>query len=71
MNLSRLLITAGVVIALAGVLLGLAQKLHLPLGRLPGDVVFRGRQSTVYFPVITCLLLSVLGSLVLWLLNRR
>jgi hypothetical protein len=71
MSLSRLLITAGVVLTVAGVLLAFGEKLHLPLGRLPGDLVFRGRQTTVYFPILTCLLLSVLGSLVLWLLNRR
>jgi len=38
---------------------------------LPGDIVYRGRNTTFYFPWVTCLLLSVLGTLVLWLLNRR
>ncbi len=56
---------------LAGVLLAFAKKLNLPLGRLPGDILFRGRHSTLYFPIVTCLLLSALGTLLLWLINRR
>jgi hypothetical protein len=41
------------------------------LGRLPGDLVWKGEHSTVYFPVVTCLLLSALLSLVFWLIGRR
>jgi hypothetical protein len=40
------------------------------LGRLPGDIVFRGKNTTFYFPIVTCLVLSVILSLILWLLNR-
>ena len=50
---------------------GLLWELGFPAGRLPGDLVWRGRQTTFYFPVVTSLLLSVLLSLVLWLLHRR
>jgi Protein of unknown function (DUF2905) len=71
MSLGRVLIVTGVVLACAGLLLTLAEKANLPLGRLPGDIVFRGKHSTVYFPIVTCLLLSVLASIVMWLLNRR
>jgi Protein of unknown function (DUF2905) len=38
---------------------------------LPGDIKWQGKGTTFYFPVVTCLLLSILGSLLLWLLNRR
>ncbi|HEX3685474.1 MAG TPA: DUF2905 domain-containing protein [Bryobacteraceae bacterium] len=71
MNLGRLLILAGAVLIAMGVLVLMANRLHLPLGRLPGDIVWRGKQTTVYVPWVTCLLLSLLGSLILWLLSRR
>ena len=69
-DLGKLLLVVGGIIALAGVVLLAAGKLHLPLGRLPGDIVYRGKNMTFYFPLATCLLLSVILSLVLWLLNR-
>ncbi len=71
MSLGRLLIVAGVVLIAAGIIVLLLERAHLPMGRLPGDVIWRGKNTTVYFPIITCLLLSLLGTLVLWLLNRR
>jgi hypothetical protein len=71
MNLGRLLIFAGfVLIALGAAVLAL-NRLNLPFGRLPGDVVWRGKNTTVYFPWMTCLVLSVLGTLILWLFSRR
>ena len=70
MGLGRLLIFAGIVlIGLAVVLL--LSRLNVPLGRLPGDVVWRGKNTTVYFPIITCFVLSLLGTLLLWLFSRR
>jgi Protein of unknown function (DUF2905) len=71
MNTGRLLIVAGITITAAGVLILLAGRLNLPLGRLPGDIVWRGKNTTIYFPWVTCLLLSALGTLLLWLLNRK
>lgn len=71
MSLGRLLILAGVVLIAAGVIVLLLERSHLPLGRLPGDVIWRGKNTTVYFPIVTCLLLSLLGTLILWLVNRR
>jgi hypothetical protein len=70
-NVGRLLIFAGFGLIALGALVLLLNKINLPLGRLPGDIVYRGRNTTFYFPWVTCLLLSVLGTLVLWLLNRR
>ncbi len=69
-DLGKLLLVVGGIIVLAGILLVAAGKLHLPLGRLPGDIVYRGKNTTFYFPIVTCLVLSVILSLVLWLLNR-
>ena len=71
MSLGRLLIFAGFVLIAAGVIVLLLERAHLPLGRLPGDFVWRGKNTTVYFPIVTCLLLSLLGTLILWLVNRR
>ncbi len=70
-NLGRLLIFAGLFLIALGVAVLLLPRLNLPLGRMPGDVVWRGKNTTVYFPIITCLILSLLGTLVLWLVNRR
>ncbi len=69
-GLGRLLIFAGAFIVVLGVCVLLAQKLGLPLGRLPGDIAWKGKHTSVYFPLATCLLLSVILSLVLYLLNH-
>jgi len=69
--LGRLLIVAGLVLTALGVVILLINKLDLPLGQLPGDVVWRGKQTTVYFPWVTCLIISVILTLILWIVNRR
>jgi hypothetical protein len=69
-DLGKLLLVVGGILVLAGIVFLLAGKLHLPLGRLPGDIVYRGKSMTFYFPLATCLLLSLVLSLVLWLFNR-
>ena len=48
----------------------LAAKLNLPLGRLPGDIIWRGKNSAFYFPWVTCLLFSLLATLLLWIFKR-
>jgi hypothetical protein len=70
-SLGRLLISAGLILVGLGVLALLLSRLNLPLGRMPGDIVWRGKNTTVYFPIVTCLLLSLLGTLVLWLFSKR
>ena len=54
----------------AGAFLFFGGRLPLRLGRLPGDVVHRGEHSTFYFPVVTCLVLSVGLSLIFWLFSH-
>lgn len=71
MNLARVLIIAGVVLICVGFVVLLLNRLNLPVGRLPGDVVWRGKRTTIYFPWVTCLILSALATIVLWLMNRR
>jgi fumarate reductase subunit D len=71
MNLGRLLIVAGLALAALGVVVLLINKLDLPIGRLPGDIVYRGRNTTFYFPWVSCLIISVILTLILWVVNRR
>jgi hypothetical protein len=71
MGLGRLLIFTGLLLVGAGIVVLLAAKLNLPLGRLPGDIVWRGKNGTVYFPWVTCLLLSLVATLLFWIFNRR
>ena len=68
--LGRMLIALGLVLVVFGVLLTFAGRLPFRLGRLPGDIVVQGKNSTFYFPLVTCLILSVVFSLVMWLLRR-
>jgi hypothetical protein len=65
-----MLVWIGGLILLFGVVLILAGKLNLPIGRLPGDFTWRGKNTTVYFPLMTSILLSVILSLVLYFVNR-
>ncbi len=69
--MGRLIITAGLVLVVIGVLIAMGDRLPLRLGRLPGDITVRGKHATFYFPLVTCLLLSGIFSLVAWLLSRR
>lgn len=71
MGIGRTLIVAGVVLVIVGALLLLGDKLPFRIGRLPGDIEVRGRNSVVYFPVVTCLILSALLSLAMWLFGKR
>jgi len=70
MALGRLLITFGLVLVAAGVLVILAGRLPIKLGRLPGDIYIRGKGTSFYFPLTTCLLISLALSAVLWILRR-
>jgi len=70
MGLGRLLIAAGLILVAAGVLVLLLGRLPIRLGRLPGDIYIQGKNSSFYFPVVTCLLISVVLSLVMWIVRR-
>jgi hypothetical protein len=69
-DLGRMLILLGILILGLGLLLLLAGRLNLPIGRLPGDIVWRGKNTTFYFPLMTSIVLSILLSLVLYLIGR-
>ena len=69
--MGRTLILIGVVLIVVGVLVTLGERLPIRFGRLPGDIVIRGKNGAFYFPIVTCLLLSIVLSLMMWLFNRR
>jgi len=68
--MGRVLITLGVALIVLGVLVTFAGRLPFRLGRLPGDIYVQGKHSSFYFPLATCLLLSILFSVLLWLFRR-
>jgi hypothetical protein len=66
--LSRRLIAIGLVLVVIGLLWPWLSKLGL--GRLPGDIAIERGNFTFYFPIVTCLIVSIVLSLVFWLMNR-
>lgn len=69
-ELGRTLLFLGGLLAIVGALLYFGGKLPLRLGKLPGDIVHRGEHTTFYFPIVTCLLLSLVLSFLLWLVSH-
>jgi hypothetical protein len=69
-ELGKALIGLGVLIALIGALILLAGRVGLPLGRLPGDIAYKGKNVSFYFPLATCILISVVLSVILYFLSR-
>jgi len=68
-ELGKVLLIAGVLFAFGGASLMLGGRLPLRLGRLPGDIAYRGKHGSFYFPVVTCLLLSAVLTLLFWLVD--
>ena len=66
----RLLMIFGGILVLLGLLFVGIGRTHLPLGHLPGDIYYRGKHFTFYFPLMTCLFLSILLSAILYLMNH-
>jgi hypothetical protein len=69
-DLGRMLLIFGGVLMIVGVALMLFGRTNLPIGRLPGDIFYRGKNTTFYFPLATSILLSVVLSVVLYVINR-
>jgi Protein of unknown function (DUF2905) len=68
MDMQRFLIGLGLAILLAGIAWPLISRIGL--GRLPGDIVIQRGSSSFYFPLVTCLVISLVLSTIAWLLNR-
>jgi H+/Cl- antiporter ClcA len=71
MNIGRLLIGVGSILVIAGAVVILTEKAGIHLGRLRGDIHIEGRHGTFYFPIVTCLIVSVVLSLISWLFRSR
>lgn len=69
-GLGRVLIGLGLLLVVVGGLVILFGRMGLPLGRLPGDISYKGKHASFYFPLGTCLLLSVLLSLLMWAISN-
>jgi hypothetical protein len=69
-DLGKLLVFLGAMIVLVGVGMVLAGRANFPLGRLPGDFVYRGKNTTFYFPLGTSIVISVVLSVVMYLVGR-
>ena len=69
-DFGKILVFFGLLIAFFGIVLIFAGRMHLPIGRLPGDIVYRGKHTTFYFPLATCIVLSIVLSVVLYLVSR-
>ena len=70
-EMGKALIAMGVLIVVIGIVMLLAGRLNLPLGRLPGDIAWRSKSgnAVVYFPIVTCIVISVLVSLISWVIG--
>jgi hypothetical protein len=70
-DVGKILVVIGLSLAVLGGLIWLGGKMNLPLGRLPGDMRIDRENFKFYFPLTTCLLLSAVLTLILWLLRKR
>lgn len=69
-DIGKILVFFGIVLAAIGLLLLVLGRTNLPIGRLPGDILYRGKHTTFYFPLATSILLSVVLSVILYLISR-
>jgi hypothetical protein len=70
-DLGKLLVLLGSGIVVVGLALILLGRTNLPLGRLPGDILYRGKNSTFYFPLASSILLSLVLSGLMYLIGRK
>lgn len=69
-DFGKLLIIFGGILLLLGLVFIALGRTHLPLGHLPGDIYYRGKNFTFYFPLMSCILVSVVLSAILYLINH-
>ena len=68
-EIGKLLLVLGVVLIGAGTLLFFGARLPFRLGRLPGDISYHGKNGIFYFPIVTCIVLSIAFTLIMWFIN--
>jgi hypothetical protein len=69
-DIGKMLLFFGLVLAAIGLALVLLGRTNLPIGRLPGDIVYRGKNTTFYFPLATSIVLSVVLSLIFYVIGK-
>jgi hypothetical protein len=69
MELGKLLVFVGIALVVAGFVVMLLGRMNFPLGRLPGDFLYRGKNTTVYFPLATSVVVSLVLSILLYLVR--
>jgi len=69
-DLGKLLVLLGGIVVVVGLALILIGRTNLPIGRLPGDIVYRGKNTTFYFPLATSIVVSVVLSILLYVIGR-
>lgn len=69
-ELGRMMLVVGIVLVATGALLAFGAKLPFRLGRLPGDIVWQGKGGSFYFPIVTCIVVSIALSAVLWVIGQ-
>ena len=65
-----MLVGLGGILVIAGIVLILAGRVNLPLGRLPGDIVCRGKNTTVYFPLATSIVISIVLTILMYVIGK-
>ncbi len=68
--IGRILVVLGFGLAVIGGLIMLLGRSGLPLGRLPGDILYRGKNTTFYFPLATSILISIVLSVIVFIISR-
>jgi hypothetical protein len=69
-DLGKLLVLLGGIIVIVGLALILLGRTNLPIGRLPGDIIYRGKSTTFYFPLATSIVVSVVLSVLWYVIGR-
>ena len=69
-DLGRILVSLGLLLVVIGLIFMVFSRLNIPIGRLPGDFSWRGRGWSVSFPLATSILLSIVLTLVFWIINH-
>lgn len=70
MEFGKVLVFVGIALVVAGIVVMLLGRMNLPMGRLPGDFLYRGKNTTVYFPLATSLVVSVVLTILLYVVSR-
>lgn len=68
-DIGKVLLVLGIGLVMVGGLLALGVKLPFRFGRLPGDIAYQGRHGSFYFPIVSCIVLSLVLTLVMWIID--